>query len=113
MGAKRDPKKPWPKHGAFLKAALLYLNKLTNAYFFPVSQGPYSRKGISDIIGCYCGRFVAIELKTARDRATPLQEAFQARCHLADGLAFVAWTMDDISNRLKTLAPDNEEHFNF
>ena len=36
--------------------------------------GGFQRSGIPDLLVCWKGRFVAIELKSSRGRATPLQE---------------------------------------
>lgn len=33
-------------------------------FFFRAGAGPYSRSGVSDILGVYQGHFVAIEVKT-------------------------------------------------
>jgi hypothetical protein len=42
-------------------------------YYMPVASR-YSVAGIPDFVGCYKGRFFAIEAKAAKGRTTPLQD---------------------------------------
>ena len=41
-------------------------------YFYPVTGG-YGGSGVPDIVICYGGRFVGIECKAGKGKATPLQ----------------------------------------
>ncbi len=52
--------------------------------------------GISDIIGCYRGRMIAIELKAPKGTLSPAQEEFIRQINEAGGLAFVARSIDDV-----------------
>jgi Holliday junction resolvase len=63
-------------------------------------SGPMSMKGIADILGCYQGRFLAIEVKTLTGRLSPAQEQFLERVRKAGGLAFVARSIDDAIDAL-------------
>ncbi len=54
--------------------------------------------GTADIIGCYKGRYFAIEAKVGRNKPTVEQERFLADVREAGGIAFAAWTLDDIDN---------------
>jgi Holliday junction resolvase len=48
--------------------------KLLGAYhFYPVTGG-YGGSGVPDIVGCYNGRFFAIECKAGTNKPTALQE---------------------------------------
>jgi Holliday junction resolvase len=49
------------------------LKELRAYYFYPVSGG-YGASGIPDIVGCYNGKFFAIECKAGMNKPTPLQE---------------------------------------
>ena len=44
-----------------------------NLWFFKVHGGPFQRAGIPDFVGCYKGRFFAIEVKQPGKVPTPLQ----------------------------------------
>ena len=59
-----------------------------------------SEKGISDIIGIYQGRPLAIEIKTERGRLSEHQERFLERWKAAGGIAIVARSPNDVVKRL-------------
>jgi hypothetical protein len=59
-------------------------------------QGAFSTPGISDIIGCWHGRFFAIEVKTLKGKVTPAQQRFQDNVREAGGLAIIARSVDDV-----------------
>lgn len=42
-------------------------------YFSPVTGG-YGRSGVPDIVGCYKGKFIAIECKAGKGKTTALQD---------------------------------------
>lgn len=48
--------------------------------------------GISDVILCVCGEFVAIELKVGKNKPSDLQANFLEEIALAQGTAGVAYT---------------------
>ena len=52
--------------------------------------------GVADIIGCYKGRMIAIELKSPTGKATPEQVRFIQNVNDAGGIAFVAKTLDEV-----------------
>jgi penicillin-binding protein-related factor A (putative recombinase) len=64
----------------------------------PVKIG---KKGVLDIIATIKGRFVAIDAKMGRDRLKPDQVNFVEAVTRAGGIAFAAWSVDDVANRLK------------
>ena len=49
------------------------LKKLGAYYFYPVTGG-YGGSGVPDIVGCYKGKFFAIECKAGKNKPTPLQQ---------------------------------------
>lgn len=66
-------------------------------YFLPMMMG-YGRKGIPDIIGCYCGIGFVIEVKADLDMNDPT--AWQAReleaFSRAGGIAILADSADQV-----------------
>lgn len=64
------------------------LKELGAVYFYPV-MGGYGSSGISDIIVCYDGHFIAIECKAGKNKPTPLQEKFLNDVKAAHGLGLV------------------------
>ena len=53
-----------------------------------------AKKGVSDVLACYHGVLVAIEVKIGADRLRPEQEGFLANVRHAGGKAFVAKTFE-------------------
>jgi penicillin-binding protein-related factor A (putative recombinase) len=59
-----------------------------------------STPGIPDIIGCYKGRMIAIEVKAPKGKVSPYQEQFIRQINEAGGLAFVARDIDTVIDQL-------------
>ena len=60
-------------------------------------SGPMTHpKGISDIIGIWETRFLAIEIKTKKGRVSEHQEKFLEHVRRNGGIAFVARSIDDV-----------------
>jgi hypothetical protein len=71
------------------------LNRQPFSRFFSVQQGRYSEAGISDIIGCCCGSFVAFEVKTPTGTATAKQRLFLTQIQLCGGYSAVVRSVED------------------
>lgn len=65
------------------------LMRLDIYHFMPPGMG-LGRSGIPDIIGCYQGRFIAIECKAGKGKTTALQERELEWIKDAGGFTFVA-----------------------
>lgn len=50
--------------------------------------------GISDVLGCYKGKFFAIELKMEGNKTTLAQDDFIDRARRAGGVAEVAYSVE-------------------
>jgi Holliday junction resolvase len=57
-------------------------------YFYPVTGG-YGASGVPDIVGCYKGKFFAIECKAGKGKTTALQEKNIAQIIAQGGIAIV------------------------
>lgn len=54
---------------------LRYLKSLgKDCWFFKVVGGPGQKAGVPDIVGCYQGKFFAIENKSINGKASPKQD---------------------------------------
>lgn len=56
----------------------------------------HHRPGVSDIIACYRGSLVAIEVKSRRGRLTDEQRLFLNQVAAAGGISIVARSVDDV-----------------
>ena len=82
---------------------LKWLNSQNNIYAVKIAQGAYSQAGISDILACVAGRFVAIEVKRKGGKVTALQRAFINKINSVGGYAFVAYSLDEVKQKIKEL----------
>lgn len=64
------------------------LKAMGAVYFYPVTGG-YGTSGVSDIIVCYQGRYIAIECKAGKNKLSELQKMFLERVQQAGGVALV------------------------
>lgn len=61
----------------------------------------YGHKGIADIIGTTKnGIFFAIEVKMPKKKLSPDQEKFLEKVNKSNGIAIVAYSLDDVSEIL-------------
>jgi hypothetical protein len=88
-------KKP-PTPEALLTRAVRQLLNAAGIFHFKHWGGPLGEPGISDIIGCYKGRMIAIELKAPKGVLSLAQEEFIRRINDAGGLAFCARSIDEV-----------------
>ena len=65
--------------------------------------GIYAKAGVSDILACIKGRFVAIEVKKPGKKPTALQKQFIDAVNLIGGVAFWADNLNDVKEKLKGL----------
>lgn len=62
---------------------------------------PFYKKGVSDILGCLPdGRLLAIEVKTIKGRLSPEQKLFLNEVTQRGALAFVARSIEDITEHM-------------
>ena len=59
-----------------------------------------SAPGIPDIIGCFKGRMIGIEIKSQKGVVSEYQREFIDNINRAGGLAFVARSLDEVIERL-------------
>ena len=61
---------------------------------------PYRRKGVSDILGIWKGKFVAIEVKIKGRYATKEQEEFIEDVNKSGGIGLIAYSLEMVQERL-------------
>ena len=66
--------------------------------------GIYAKAGVSDILACVKGKFVAIEVKKPGGRPSALQLQFIAAVNNIGGLAFWTDNLQDVKDKLKELS---------
>lgn len=75
------------------------------AFFFKVHAGEESFQvfGLPDIICCYNGRFVGLEVKTDRGRLRPKQKLTLTRIRKAGGVAAVVRSVAEVEDILNAI----------
>ena len=74
-----------------------YLASLGNdVFFWKEHGGPYGSAGIPDIICCYRGRFLGLEVKLPSGRLTELQKCAIEKINRAGGIAHRVESVDDV-----------------
>ena len=83
-----------------IKRSIRELLRWNKIFYYNAFGGPLSQKGISDLICCYKGRFVAIEVKKKAGKLSPDQETFLQHVNESGGLGFVARSVEDVIHAL-------------
>ena len=93
--------------GVIKNRLVLFLRSLKPVpYFFFPQTGGYGRSGIPDVVGCWRGRFFAIECKAEGKlgNTTALQQREITTIKEAGGIAFVydgTMTEEELLNKLE------------
>ena len=77
-----------------------HLDTLDGWWGFKVHGAGQMLNGVPDIVGCYRGRFVAIEIKRPGQRPTALQRHRLDQIASAGGVAVVATCWEDVEGVL-------------
>lgn len=73
---------------------------LKGAWYFKVHGHGMQRRGVPDIIGCYKGKLFGIEVKKPGGKVSWEQKGEIDAIIRAGGEAFVAYSVDDVMERL-------------
>lgn len=68
-----------------------------------IHGGPYQDAGTPDILACYRGRFIAVEVKTSRGVARPEQKITQQAITGSGGYAIITHLIGDVADVLDTI----------
>ena len=84
-----------------IQSKIIKLLKSEGAYVVKVQSG--TRSGIPDLIACYKGLFLGLEVKKpeTKEEASKLQELNIKWIKEAGGIATVVWTTDMVNKILK------------
>lgn len=78
------------------------------AYIETIFGGGYQAAGVPDLLACYKGRFIAIEVKSPNGKgvASDIQKLKILEIRKAGGIAFFADSMDDVNDVLDQFYDD-------
>lgn len=93
---------------SFLKAHGIFCFKVDTVGIFDPTKKIYRKKnsihhikGVSDILGIYKGRMLAVEVKSAKGRLTEEQQDFLNKVNEEGGFGLMARSIDDVDQMLK------------
>lgn len=93
-----------PKSESQIKKEIIaYLKERGIWHYVQHQSSPYQnviKKGISDIIGIFQGRYLAIEIKDAKGLVRKEQKVFIEEVLEQGGVAFVARSVSEVKNKL-------------
>lgn len=72
-----------------VKTKVVAILKEVGAYYFYPVTGGYGVSGVPDIVGCYNGKFFAVECKAGKGKTTALQDKNIAQIKACGGQAIV------------------------
>ena len=84
-------------------AILRYLRSLPECFCFKEHGGAYGSAGIPDIICCYRGRFLGLEVKQPGKQLTRLQEVMLERIRAALGEAHMVTSTAEVRTIIERL----------
>lgn len=104
---------PKPKEAEVQRAIMAYL-RLRGAHAVRVNSGAVKTEdrfirfnhtvGCSDVLACFEGRFLALEIKRdAKGKATEQQQQFIGEVRRAGGIAAVVWSVEQVRELLDTI----------
>lgn len=75
---------------------LKYLKEIPDCFCWKEHGGMYGTSGIPDIICCYKGRFIGIEVKRPEGKVSKLQEITLRKIVTSGGITIIAYSTDDV-----------------
>lgn len=95
--------KTYDSEPEFQRDAIDYIES-RNGYVVKVTVSSYNKKGTPDLIVCFNGKFVALELKVKDNKPSKIQEAKMKQIVRAGGIAKPAWTIQEIKEILDEIS---------
>ena len=85
------------------RAIKSYLKTVDGLFFWKEHGGMYSTVGIPDLIICYKGKFIALEVKTPIGKATVMQVVQMQKIRKAGGLSKIVRSVNDVKEIIESI----------
>lgn len=95
------------KEGALVTKIKMYL-KDKGAYVEKIWGGGFQAAGIPDLIACYKGRFLGIEVKLDYNKPSEIQKAKLKLINKSGGVGIVAYSLSDVIEVIERLDREND-----
>lgn len=80
-----------------------YLQTIPNIFYWKEHGGQFGTAGIPDIIVCYKGRFIALEVKRPGGKPTLLQKITLNKIEKAKGIAKIVTSVEQVKQIIENL----------
>lgn len=88
-----------------------YLASLgSDVFFWKEHGGPYGTSGVPDIICCYKGRFLGLEVKLPTGKLTELQKRAIEKINRAGGIACRVESAADVQRIIAQVDEEEKQH---
>ena len=77
--------------------------KSKGAYYVKYFGNKFSQVGVPDILACYKGRFIGIEVKNEKGKTSPLQDINLQQIKEAGGISIIARSVEDVQHVIDIL----------
>jgi len=91
------------KESDIVAAIKRYLKTVEGCFFWKEHGGMYGTAGIPDLILCYKGRFIGLEVKTDEGKPTKLQEATIRKIKACGGIAVVVRSVAEVKAIIESI----------
>lgn len=91
------------KESNIVAAIKRYLKTVEGCFFWKEHGGMYGTAGIPDLILCYKGRFIGLEVKTDDGKPTKLQEATIRKIKACGGIAAVVRSVAEVKAIIESI----------
>lgn len=91
------------KESEIIKAVKEYLKTVDNCFYWKEHGSQYGQAGIPDIIICLDGRFIALEVKTAKGKVSILQQVTLRKIKNAGGIAEVVRSVEEVKKIIERI----------
>lgn len=79
-----------------LQKRIQNLIKSKGGYVHKMHGDMISEPGIPDLIACYCGYYIGIEVKVDKNKPSPAQGIHCRKIWEAGGIACIVWTVEEV-----------------
>lgn len=73
------------------------------AYVETIWGGGFQAAGIPDLIGCYKGHFIGVEVKVGKGKPSPIQEVKIRQINNAGGYGIVTWDLETVEKMIEEI----------
>ena len=80
-----------------------FLKTVPHCFAWKTHGSMYGTAGLPDVVCCYHGLFVGLEVKTPKGKLTKLQETTLQRIQAAKGQAFKVTSVEEVKKILQNL----------